>query len=46
MRAYPLSFVEEQLIVLVHVNQYVYLRKTGAKANKGIKIILINVVFA
>lgn len=31
----PLSFLEEQLISLVQVNQYIYIRKTGAIATKG-----------
>lgn len=35
LRGFELSFVEEQLIALVHVNQYVYLRKTGSIEAKG-----------
>lgn len=35
LRNFPLSFIEEQLIALVQVNQYVYVRKTGAIATKG-----------
>ena len=31
----PLSFVEEQLIALVCVNQYIYHRRAGAIASKG-----------
>ena len=31
----PLSFVEEQLISLVCVNQYIYNRRTGVIASKG-----------
>ena len=31
-----LTFVEEQLISLVHINQYVYFRRSTALATKGI----------
>ncbi len=35
LKAYPLSFVEEQLIALVYVNQFVYHRNRTVIASKG-----------
>lgn len=41
LRPYKLTFLEEQLIALVQVNQYVYVRKTGAIATKGLKCVFL-----
>lgn len=46
LRDYPLSFIEEQLIALVQINQYVYVRRTGAIATKGISIFILVLQFA
>ena len=35
LKQYPLTFVEQQVISLIHVQQFVYIRGSGSMASKG-----------